>query len=146
MNTLAHTYSPAYLPEDMNLLCDRSSHLTVNSLSEYHRYAPLFSQKNISVGLRVNPEYSTVKTDLYNPANPGSRLGVPIEVLEKEGLPEGVEGLHFHTLCESSAEDLVNTLKEFELKFGKYLDQISWINMGGGHLMTRKGYDPGFIN
>jgi len=141
MGRKAHTYAPAYLPEDLKQLCDLSSHLTVNSLNEYYRHQDLLSAKKVSVGLRVNPEYSIVETDLYNPAAVGSRLGVPSEVLEKNGLPPEIEGLHFHTLCESSAEDFKKTLEVFEQKFRKYFKQLKWVNFGGGHLITKAGYN-----
>lgn len=141
MGIKAHTYAPAYLPEDIKKICELSSHLTVNSLEEYYRHEHIFKKNKVSIGLRVNPEFSTVKTDLYNPASVGSRLGVAIEGLEKNGLPSGIEGLHFHTLCESSAQDFKSTLNVFEKKFKKYFKQLKWVNFGGGHLMTKKGYD-----
>ncbi len=142
MKTLAHTYSAAFQQSDFKDVLENSSHITFNSLTQLSRYLPdiqNFSRK-ISVGLRVNPEFSEVETALYNPCSPGTRLGILAEQLGSV-LPEGVEGLHFHTLCESGAEDLVKTLEAFEAKFGKYLANLKWINMGGGHLMTRKGYD-----
>jgi carboxynorspermidine decarboxylase len=142
MKTLAHTYSAAFQQSDFKDVLENSSHITFNSLTQLSRFLPdiqNFSRK-ISVGLRVNPEFSEVETALYNPCSPGTRLGILAEQLG-DLLPEGVEGLHFHTLCESGAEDLVKTLEAFEAKFGKYLAQLKWINMGGGHLMTRKGYD-----
>ena len=94
----------------------------------------------ISCGLRINPEYSEVGTDLYNPCAPGSRMGVIADLIG-DRLPEGIEGLHFHTLCESSSYDLEKTLAVVEERFGHLLPQVKWLNMGGGHLMTRKGYD-----
>ena len=142
MKTLAHTYSPAFQLSDINEVMENSSHITFNSLSQLYRFLPIvknFSRK-ISVGIRVNPEFSEVETELYNPCAPGTRLGILADQLDDE-LPEGVEGFHFHSLCESSALDLVKTLAAFEVKFGKYLSRIKWVNMGGGHLMTRKGYD-----
>jgi carboxynorspermidine decarboxylase len=90
--------------------------------------------------VRINPEYSDVETDLYNPCAPGSRFGIIRDQLP-EVLPEGIEGLHFHTLCESTSYDLENTLKVVEERFAPWLKQVKWINMGGGHLMTKKGYD-----
>ena len=96
------------------------------------------------MGLRVNPEYSPVETELYNPCAPGTRLGILAEQLG-DRLPEEVEGLHFHNLCESWSTDLEKTLNVFEQKFGKYIPQLKWINMGGGHLMTRKGYDTNHL-
>lgn len=142
MKTLAHTYSAAFQQSDFKDVMENSSHITFNSLTQLSRFLPdiqNFSRK-ISVGLRVNPEFSEVETALYNPCSPGTRLGILAEQLGDQ-LPDGVEGLHFHTLCESGAEDLVKTLEAFEAKFGKYLSKLKWINMGGGHLMTRKGYD-----
>ena len=94
----------------------------------------------ISCGVRINPEYSDVETDLYNPCAPGSRFGIIRDQLPEQ-LPEGIEGLHFHTLCESTSYDLENTLKVVEERFAPWLSQVKWINMGGGHLMTKKGYD-----
>src|SRR5690606_9604089 len=98
------------------------------------------SGKKISIGLRVNPEYSEVETTLYNPCAPGSRLGITVEQLPAE-LPEQIEGLHFHALCESSSYDLEKTLRAFEERFAPYLSRIKSVNMGGGHLMTREGYN-----
>ena len=142
MGSKAHTYSPAYIGKDFPTIKACSSHITFNSLAQFHRFYQdtLNNPTKISCGLRINPEYSEVETDLYNPAAPGSRLGIVCEELGND-LPEGVEGLHFHTLCESSSYALENTLKQVEEKFGRFLPQIKWLNMGGGHLMTRKDYD-----
>ncbi|HEY3388716.1 MAG TPA: carboxynorspermidine decarboxylase, partial [Prolixibacteraceae bacterium] len=142
MKTLAHTYSPAFQQSDFTEVLENSSHITFNSLSQLERFLPEVKRfpRKISVGIRVNPEFSEVATALYNPCAPGTRLGILADQLGDE-LPEDVEGFHFHTLCESSALDLEKTLAAFELKFGKYLSRIKWVNMGGGHLMTRKGYD-----
>ncbi len=142
MGSLAHTYSPAYTEKDFPAIMKYSSHITFNSLTQFEQFYPetLKNSSKISCGIRINPEYSEVGTDLYNPCAPGSRLGV-ISSLLKEKLPEGIEGLHFHTLCESSSYDLEKTLEQVEARFGRFLPQIKWINMGGGHLMTRKDYD-----
>jgi carboxynorspermidine decarboxylase len=142
MGSPAHTYSPAYTEEDFPDILAYSSHITFNSLSQLERFLPAVkaSGKPISCGLRINPEYSEVETALYNPCAPGSRMGVTARQLGRT-LPEGVEGLHFHTLCESSSYDLEKTLAEVERRFHRYLPAIKWLNMGGGHLMTRKGYD-----
>ena len=142
LKTRAHTFSPAYTEKDFDEILTYSSHITFNSLSQLKRFMPLVQQsdKQVSVGLRVNHEFSDVETDLYNPCAPGSRLGVTADQLHGK-LPDGVEGLHFHSLCESSPIDLEKTLKAFEEKFGDLIHQVKWINMGGGHLMTRKGYD-----
>lgn len=142
MGSLAHTFSPAYTHENFSMFVRYSSHITFNSLSQFERFYPetLKYRKKISCGIRINPEYSVVETDLYNPSTPGSRLGVTVDQLGDE-LPEGVEGLHFHSLCESSSYDLEKTLEQIEIKFGHLLPKVKWFNMGGGHLMTREGYD-----
>lgn len=140
---LAHTYSPAYTDEEFPEIVKCSSYITFNSLSQFERFYPLtknIENRSISCGLRINPEFSDVETDLYNPCAPGSRLGVVADLLG-EKLPEGIEGLHFHTLCESTSFDLERTLEKVEERFGRYFSQIKWINFGGGHLMTRADYD-----
>jgi len=140
MGSPAHTYSPAYTDKEFPAIMNCSSHITFNSLAQFERFYPQTQFNNISCGLRINPEFSDVETDLYNPCAPGSRLGIVADLLSDK-LPEGVEGLHFHTLCESSSYDLEKTLNVVEKKFGKYFPQIKWLNMGGGHLMTREGYN-----
>ena len=140
MGSLAHTYGPAYTDKEFPEIIACSSHITFNSLNQFQKFYPQSQFNNISCGLRINPEFSDVETDLYNPCAPGSRLGVVAEMLGDK-LPEGVEGLHFHTLCESNSFDLERTLNVVEEKFGKYFSQIKWLNMGGGHLMTREDYD-----
>lgn len=146
MKTLAHTYSPAFTVTDFNEIMTYSSHITFNSIHQLNKFWPTIrlSGKKISVGLRVNHEFSEVETSLYNPCAPGSRLGVLAEELNGK-LPDGVEGLHFHSLCESSPVDLAKTLAAFEDKFGDIIPQVKWVNMGGGHLMTRKGYDVKYL-
>lgn len=142
MGAKAHTFSPAYTESDFPVIMKYSSHITFNSLSQFERFYPMVAsgKEKISCGIRINPEYSDVETDLYNPCAPGSRLGIISDLLG-DTLPEGVEGLHFHTLCESSSFDLERTLRQIELKFGRFLPYIKWLNMGGGHLMTRKDYN-----
>jgi len=140
MGSKAHTYGPAYTDKEFPEIMKCSSHITFNSLAQFERFYPQTQSNSISCGLRINPEYSDVETDLYNPCAPGSRLGIVADLLG-DTLPVGVEGLHFHTLCESSSYDLEKTLNVVEEKFGKYFPQIRWLNMGGGHLMTRSGYD-----
>lgn len=142
MGVPAHTYAAAYIPEEFEEILGYSSHLTFNSLSQYRRYREqvLAHGRKISMGLRVNPEYSDVATEIYNPASPHSRLGVTAEHLA-DGLPADIEGLHFHTLCESSSFALEKLIENFEARFGHLLPQLKWVNMGGGHLMTRIGYD-----
>ncbi len=140
MGNKAHTYSPAYTEAEFDAIADCSSHVTFNSLSQYRRFAARAKERGVSCGLRINPEFSDVATDLYNPCAAGSRLGVVLDELG-ESLPFGIEGLHFHTLCESSSYDLEKTLAVVEQKFGRFFSQIKWLNMGGGHLMTRADYD-----
>ena len=142
MGVKAHTYSPAYLPNEFEEIMTYSSHVTFNSIQQYEYYQAYLAkaQSPISAGLRVNPEYSEVEVDLYNPSAPGTRLGVQ-DILLKEGLPKGIEGLHFHVLCESSSYELEKVLVAFENRFGHLLADLKWVNFGGGHLMTRKDYD-----
>ena len=146
MGMPAHTYSPAYTEADFPAILKYSSHITFNSLSQFERFYPLVKAdgRGISCGLRINPEFSDVETDLYNPCAPGTRMGIVRDLLGKT-LPEGVDGLHFHTLCESTSFDLERTLQEVEKKFGDLLSQVKWLNMGGGHLMTKNGYDTAHL-
>lgn len=137
----AHTYSPAYEEETFDQILDCSSHVTFNSLGQYrHFYQRLKEHGGVSAGLRINPEYSEIETELYNPCAPGSRFGVCAEDLP-ETLPEGVDGFHCHCHCESPASSLVHTLEHIEKRFGKWLSQLEWLNLGGGHLVTKAGYD-----
>ena len=142
MGSPAHTYAPVYTDKDFPEILSYSSHITFNSLTQFYHHYPAVSAsgRKVSCGLRINPEYSDVETALYNPCAPGSRLGVTAAVLG-DTLPEGIEGLHFHTLCESSSYDLEKTLRRVEERFGHLFPRLKWINMGGGHLMTRKDYD-----
>ncbi len=142
MKTKAHTYAVAYLPREFSRILRYSSHITFNSLSQYRRFRQRVRRhpEPISMGLRVNPEWSPVSTALYNPATAGSRLGEIAENLSG-GLPEDIEGLHFHVLCESSSYDLEKTLEHFEARFSRFFPQLRWVNFGGGHLMTRADYD-----
>ena len=139
----AHTYSPAYKETDFESILKYSSHITFNSLAQYYKYSGILSgyPKKISTGLRINPEYSEIGHDIYNPCSPGSRLGITSNDLMKEGIPDGLEGLHFHVLFESDSYVLEKVLEVVELKFSKLFHKLKWINMGGGHLITRKGYD-----
>ncbi len=145
--SLAHTYSPAYTERDMPGLLDCSGHITFNSLSQYERFRPMveaYKDHPVSCGLRVNPEYSEIETALYDPCAPGSRFGVLADSLP-ETLPPGIEGFHCHCHCESGAEALEHTLVHLEEKFGPWMKQIKWLNLGGGHLMTRAGYDTAHL-
>ncbi len=134
----AHTYSPAYLDTEFDEIVQCSSHITFNTLSQWERFKNRV--QNVSCGIRINPQYSEVETDMYNPCVAGSRLGITRDKLG-DTLPEGIEGLHFHTLCENGSDTLERTLEAVEARFGDLLHQAKWLNMGGGHLMTREGYD-----
>jgi len=138
MGCKAHLYAPVYVEEEFDELLSYASHITFNSLSQYQRFGLRSRKAGISCGLRINPEYSTVTTDLYNPCSPLSRLGVCHSDLTD--WPEGVEGLHFHSLCESKPDDLRHTLEAVEKRFGHFFHQLKWLNVGGGHLMTHKDY------
>lgn len=142
MKTRAHVYSPVYFENEFEELMKYSSHIVFNSISQFQKFYPETKNADhpISCGIRVNPEFSDVGTDLYNPSAPGSRLGVGSDEFP-EILPDGIEGIHFHVLCESDSFSLKKVLENLEDKFGKYLHQVKWVNMGGGHLMTRKGYN-----
>ena len=135
----AHTYSPAYTDREIYEIASCSSHLTFNSLSQYGRYHERVGQK-VSIGLRVNPEYSEVGTLLYNPCAPGTRFGVTADKLPPQ-LPSDIEGFHCHCHYESGSDVLQRTLVHIEEKFARWFPQLKWLNLGGGHLMTRKDYD-----
>ncbi len=142
IGSLAHTYSPAYKSDDFSSIIRYSSHITFNSLAQYKKFSLQLEQSHprVSAGLRINPEFSEISHGLYNPCSPGSRLGITAGDLQ-DGLPEGIEGLHFHVLFESDSYALEKVLNVVEEKFGKHLSKLKWINMGGGHLMTRQNYD-----
>ncbi len=140
MGVRPHVYSPAYFPAQMKAIADLAGHLTMNSLGELERHRPIWEQADCSVGLRINPEYSPVETALYNPASPYGRLGETLPNLPID-VPAGLEGLHAHVLCESSAEHTEMLIQRIEAQFGHYLRKIKWLNLGGGHLMTKEGYD-----
>lgn len=136
---MAHTYAPTYTDRSFAEILQCSSHITFNSLGQFNRFGAQALLRGISCGLRINPEYSPVETDLYNPCVEGSRLGIRKEELSE--LPAGIEGLHFHVLCESRPQHLRLALEAVEKHFGHLLPQIKWLNMGGGHLMTHVEYD-----
>jgi len=142
----AHTYSPVYKSDDFGTLLGYSSHVTFNSIAQYRKYSSELHNFHgmISAGIRINPEFSEISHGLYNPCSPGSRLGITAEDL-KDGLPEGIEGLHFHVLFESDSYALEKVLEVVENKFGKFFPQLKWINMGGGHLITRKDYNTSHL-
>ncbi|MBD5297807.1 MAG: carboxynorspermidine decarboxylase [Bacteroides sp.] len=135
----AHSYCPAYTDATIDEFLAGSSHITFNSLSQFERFGRRALEAGVSPGLRVNPQCSVIETDIYNPALPGSRFGVTRDMIGAR-LPEGLEGLHFHALCESGPDDLAKVLEAFETQFGDLLPDLKWVNFGGGHLMTRADY------
>ena len=138
-----HVFAPAYKEKDMEELVQICDHVIFNSFAQYEKYQHYFLQQECtaSAGIRVNPECSTQEGhEIYDPCGPGSRLGV-VKSEFPDQLPEGIEGLHFHTLCEQNADDLITTWHAFEEKFGSYLKQVKWLNLGGGHHITRADYD-----
>ncbi len=141
LGTDAHSYCPAYTDATIDEYLAGSTHITFNSLAQWYRFADKMKEyPHVSPGLRVNPKCSVIETDIYNPALPGSRFGVNAEELSDK-LPKGIEGLHFHALCESTSYDLEKVLVAFETQFGHLLPSLKWVNFGGGHLMTKEGYD-----
>lgn len=136
----AHTYAPAYKRSQIDHLFSYSSHISFNSLNQLRAYGEVAEGAGVSVGLRVNPEFSPTTYAIYNPCEPGSRFGVTEDQL-RDGLPHGVHGLHFHTLFEADSYALQQVLEVFEAKFGRFLSNLKWVNMGGGHLITSKDYN-----
>lgn len=146
-----HAYCPVYTEATFPQFLAGCSHITFNSIAQYEKFRPQIEQWNaahpestVSAGLRVNPHCSVIETDIYNPCVPGSRFGESADALAG-GLPEGIEGLHFHALCESDSHDLAKVLDALKEQYGHLLPRVKWLNMGGGHLMTRKGYDIDFL-
>lgn len=140
-----HIFSPAYPEQDFPEIIKICDHLVFNSFSQWNKFKDrvreeMKSGREIQCGIRINPEYSEIETDLYNPCYEGSRLGVTLSQLEKEDL-EGISGLHFHTMCEQNSDVLKRTLEVVEKKFGTFLHRLKWINFGGGHHITRADYD-----
>lgn len=141
-----HIFSPAYRESEMEEIAEICDHVIFNSFSQLKKFRK-YCEGKASVGLRINPECSTQQDHaIYDPCAPGSRLGMTLKnfehaLLEEPKLLEGVEGLHFHTLCEQNSDDLERTLQAVEEKFGKYLKKMKWLNMGGGHHITRADYD-----
>jgi len=140
MGKETHVFSPAYKADEFDEILEICDHIIFNSFSQWetHRTRAIASGKKF--GMRVNPECSTQEHAIYDPCSPGSRLGVTLKNFRPE-LLEGISGLHFHTLCEQDASDLVTTLQAFEAKFGEFLHQMEWVNFGGGHHITRADYD-----
>jgi carboxynorspermidine decarboxylase len=139
MGVRPHVYSPAYLESEWQELVTYAGHITFNSLNQYNQFKDRAHSAGISCGLRINPEYAEVETEMYNPCVAGSRLGIRRPDLGD--LPAGIEGLHSHTLCENDSFVLERTLAVIEEKFGDLLPSLTWLNLGGGHLITREDYD-----
>lgn len=135
-----HVFSPAYREEDFEELTTICGHMLFNSMNQWERFGKRAAQKGVSCGLRINPEHSTQEHGIYDPCASGSRLGITLANFPNE-LPDGVEGLHFHTLCEQNVQPLVETLEAAEEKFGTYFSKLKWLNLGGGHHITRDDYD-----
>ena len=137
-----HTYAPAFKEEEIEEIASISHHLVFNSSTQFHAYSKKSKSLNpkLSLGLRVNPEYSESPKEIYNPCGLYSRLGTTLANIDEDIIAH-CDGLHFHALCEQSADALENVLQHFEEKFGEYIPQMTWINLGGGHHITRKGYD-----
>jgi carboxynorspermidine decarboxylase len=135
-----HAYAPAYKQEDIDALLPLVNHLSFNSVSQWHKYREQAADAGVSIGLRINPEHQEAETELYDPSAPGSRLGIRASELQQQDLT-GVDGLHVHNLCECDSFALERTLAAVESRFGEQLKQMKWLNLGGGHLMTRQGYD-----
>ncbi len=146
-----HAYCPVYTPETFPKFLAGCSHITFNSLQQFRHFSALIDEYNsahpgqeVSAGLRVNPQCSVIDTDIYNPCLPGSRFGMTADMIGPS-LPSGIKGLHFHALCESSSHDLEKVLAAFEEQFAHLLAGVEWVNMGGGHLMTKEGYDTSHL-
>jgi carboxynorspermidine decarboxylase len=139
---MAHLCAPVYLESEIEKITGIASHITFNSLQQYYRFQQYAFHNSLKMAIRINPEYSEVVTELYNPCMPGSRLGVTRAELGND-LPPGITGLHFHTLCEQNSDALENTLMAVEEKFDHFLDELEWLNIGGGHHFTRSDYDLG---
>ena len=139
MGKEVHVFAPVYEDDEIDEILSCAGHISFNSFSQWQRFKEKTLKAGVSAGIRVNPQFSTVDTDLYNPCGKFSRLGVTEAEFRPE-LLDGIEGLHFHALCEQDADALEGVLKAFEQHFGKYLPQMKWVNFGGGHHITRKDY------
>ncbi|WP_400242924.1 carboxynorspermidine decarboxylase [Niallia sp. JL1B1071] len=142
MGKEVHAYAPAYADSEFDELLQYTDHIVFNSHSQWNRFKDKVQNagKNIDVGLRINPEYSEIETQLYNPCAPYSRFGITLDNFNPEEL-DGIDGLHFHTMCEQNSDTLKRTIKVVDEKFGEYIKKMKWINFGGGHHITRPDYD-----
>lgn len=137
-----HVFAPAYKDDDMDELVKICDHIVFNSFSQWYKYRDKVksAEREIECGLRINPEYSEIETDLYNPCAEGSRMGVKLDELKKHGI-DGLDGIHFHTMCEQNSDVLWRTVQIVDEEFGEFLKQVKWVNFGGGHHITRPDYD-----
>lgn len=143
MGSEVHTFSPAYKENDFEEIMKYSDHIVFNSFSQWNKFKDKvknYNGKKIECGLRINPEYSEIETDIYNPCFKNSRLGITLKNFDETQL-DGIDGLHFHTMCEQNSDTLMRTLKVVDEKFGKYIKNMKWVNFGGGHHITRDDYD-----
>jgi carboxynorspermidine decarboxylase len=138
-----HAYSPAFKDEEFTHLLRVADHISFNSPAQWkrHKAAALAAGRKLSFGLRVNPEHAEVDVELYNPCAAGSRLGTLRSEIKSAADLDGLEGLHFHTMCQQGSDVLDRTVAAFEAKFGEFIPQLKWVNFGGGHHITREGYD-----
>ncbi|PKM66832.1 MAG: carboxynorspermidine decarboxylase [Firmicutes bacterium HGW-Firmicutes-2] len=143
MGKEVHIYAPAYKEKEIDEILSICDHIVFNSFDQWHRFkvkVQAVKEKKIECGLRINPEYSEITTPIYDPCDTGSRLGVTLSQFQPDQL-EGIDGLHFHTMCEQNSDTLERTMEVVEAKFGQYFHQMKWINFGGGHHITRADYD-----
>ncbi|MEC0180783.1 carboxynorspermidine decarboxylase [Paenibacillus peoriae] len=143
MNKEVHVYAPAYVDSEFDELLEYVDHIVFNSFDQLKRFKARVqgvTSKKIDIGIRVNPEYSEIETPLYDPCYNNSRMGVTLANFKPEEL-EGVDGIHFHTMCEQNSDTLERTIKVVDEKFGPYIKQMKWLNFGGGHHITREDYD-----
>lgn len=137
-----HVFAPAYKDDDMDELVKICDHIVFNSFSQWYKYRDKVksAEREIECGLRINPEYSEIETEIYNPCAEGSRMGVKLDELKKHGI-DGLDGIHFHTMCEQNSDVLWRTVQIVDEEFGEFLKQVKWVNFGGGHHITRPDYD-----
>ena len=143
MGKQVHIFSPAYRQDEFEDIMKYSDHIIFNSFNQWKLYKDRvknYKDKKIQCGIRINPEYSEIETDIYNPCFENSRMGVTLKNFEENDL-DGIDGLHFHTMCEQNSDTLARTIKVVDDKFGKYIKNMKWLNFGGGHHITRDDYD-----
>lgn len=143
MGKQVHIFSPAYREDEFEDIMKYSDHIIFNSFNQWKLYRDRvknYKDKKIQCGIRINPEYSEIETDIYNPCFENSRMGVTLKNFEENDL-DGIDGLHFHTMCEQNSDTLARTIKVVDEKFGKYIKNMKWLNFGGGHHITKDDYD-----